>query len=98
MSERDQIECHEHGAAFPTYVCRHLIEGTNTHWYSGEVGEDNQWPDSWCAICNAFFATEGEWNETSERAADLGTSIKLLCHHCYVRIRSRCTICLSSWS
>lgn len=28
MSERDQIECHEHGAAFPTYVCRHLIEGT----------------------------------------------------------------------
>jgi hypothetical protein len=92
MSERDQIECQEHGAAFSTYVCRHLIEGTNTHWYSAEVDEANQWPDSWCAICNDSFAIEGEWNEKSERAAELGSNIELLCHHCYVRIRSQCTV------
>lgn len=92
MSEHDSVECCEHGKAYATYVCRHLIEDDNTHWYSGDVDADNQWPDSWCGICNQFYEAEGGWNESSEAAAELSKNLKLLCHHCYQRIRSKCTV------
>jgi hypothetical protein len=91
MSELKTIGCCDHGQAHETYVCKHLIEGTNTDWYSGEVDDEHEWPDSWCGNCNKFYEAEGEWNEESEQAAELSTNIKLLCHHCYQHIRSRCT-------
>jgi len=91
MSERRPIECSTHGPAYVTYVCRHLIEGTNTHWYSGEVDEEHPWPDSWCAICHQFYEAEGEWNDKSEAAAHIEDTLKILCHHCYARIRATCT-------
>lgn len=91
MNDRSHLECREHGEAHATYVCRHLIEGTNTNWYSAEPDEENPWPDSWCGICNQFFEAEGEWNEKSEQAADIGANLKLLCHHCYTGYRSKCT-------
>jgi hypothetical protein len=90
MSQWKVIECNDHGRAYTTYVCRHLMEGTNTHWYSAEVDDEHPWPDSWCGICNAFFEAEGEWNEKSESAAELGKNMRLICHHCYESIRSKC--------
>lgn len=90
MSECEPIECSTHGPAYVTYVCRHLIEGSNRQWYSSDVDEEHQWPDSWCGICNQFYEAVGEWNEKSEAAADLGKNLKLLCHHCYARIRATC--------
>lgn len=90
MSQHESMQCSTHGAAYVTYVCRHLIDGTNKHWYSGAADTEHPWPDSWCGICNEFYEAEGEWNESSEAAADLGKNLKLLCHHCYARIRATC--------
>ena len=91
ISERRSIECSTHGPAYATFVCRHLIEGSNTEWYSGEVDEEHPWPDSWCGICHEFYEAEGEWNDTSEAAANISDNLKILCHHCYARIRATCT-------
>jgi hypothetical protein len=91
MSKGDLLTCKDHGDAYKTYVCRHLLEGINTEWYSGEVDDDHPWPDAWCGICHTFFKAEGEWNERSEVAAELGENGRLLCHLCYERIRASCT-------
>jgi hypothetical protein len=62
MSDKQQIECSTHGPAYSTFVCRHLIEGCDKHWYSGETDEDHPWPDSWCGICHEFYeAVAGAW-------------------------------------
>jgi hypothetical protein len=91
MSETQTVECCEHGKGYATYVCCHLINGQNRHWHSAAPNVENQWPDSWCSVCNQFFEVEGEWNEASEQAADLSSNIKIVCHHCYEHIRSNCT-------
>jgi hypothetical protein len=83
MSEQDPIECDTHGTAFQTFVCRHLLEGTNRDWYSADPDAENSWPDSWCGICHEHYEREGEWNEKSELSANLGNNLKLLCHLCY---------------
>ena len=89
-SDRESVECTMHGPAYATYVCRHLIEGSNKQWYAGEVDDEHPWVDSWCGICHEFYEAEGEWNEKSEAAAEMGKNLKLLCHHCYERIRKTC--------
>jgi hypothetical protein len=92
MSDLDEIECCTHGKAIATYVCAHLIDGSNSEWFSGEPDADDQWPDAWCGRCHAHFLAEGEWNDVSETAAKADGGIKLLCHHCYSRIRSSCNL------
>ena len=91
MSDFRTIECADHGTAYASYICRHLISGESTDWHAAEPSEDDEWPDAWCGVCNAFFEAEGEWNEVSEEAANLSENISLLCHHCYERIRANCT-------
>lgn len=90
MSDEDEIECCEHGKAFATFICRHLVEGSNREWHSAEPDEEDQWPDAWCGECHQHYEAEGEWNEASEQAAG-PDNIKLICHHCYERFRSQCT-------
>jgi hypothetical protein len=80
-----QIECATHGGGFETFVCEHLVANPAQKWFSGERHDTDQWPDAWCASCDALFQEEGEWNEKNE--AKLG--IKLLCHFCYERLRVR---------
>lgn len=90
MNDPESMECHQHGKARITYVCRHLIEGTNTDWYSEKPSTSKPWPDAWCGVCQQHFEEEGEWNEISEEAADLVKNIKIVCHHCYEGIRAKC--------
>ncbi len=90
MSESYDIECDEHGKAYATFVCRHLIERSNTDWHSSEPDEEHRWPDAWCGQCHLHFQAENAWNEASEQAVGPNT-IRVLCHHCYGKILSQCT-------
>lgn len=83
-NEAKQVDCVTHGSGFATYVCEHLAANPAQEWFSRERDDTHQWPDAWCAICDAFFQQEGEWNEKNEAKL----KIKLLCHYCYEKKRS----------
>lgn len=76
VDSEQNVECCTHGRAHATYVCKHLLEGASTAWYSGEPEPDGAWPDAWCDQCHVHYEAEGEWNEASETAADLSSTIK----------------------
>jgi hypothetical protein len=80
-----QVECSEHGTGFSTYVCEHLASNPAQEWFSRAPDEEHKWPDAWCAACDDFFQEQNEWNEKNEPKL----KIKLLCHHCYERLRSQ---------
>jgi hypothetical protein len=80
-----QIECVTHGTGFAAYVCEHLMANPSQEWFSGDRDDTNEWPDAWCAICDAHFQAEGEWNAKNEAKLN----IKLLCHYCYESKRSK---------
>lgn len=92
MDNQDELECCTHGKAIATYVCKHLIEGTNKEWHCREPDEETPWPDSWCGICHQHFISEGEWNEISEAAAEISENIKLLCNQCYEHRQISCNV------
>jgi hypothetical protein len=78
-TEQVLIKCSNHGDAYPTYMCAHLVADPVQEWFCDYPSEENPWPDSWCAKCNLEFEEDGEWNERTESAIP----IKLVCHHCY---------------
>ena len=80
----EQIECTTHGSGLQAYVCEHLISNPEQEWFSADPDEESKWPDAWCAACDVYFQQEGEWNNKNES----NIKIKLLCHHCYERLRS----------
>jgi hypothetical protein len=82
---RQQIECGTHGTGYETFVCEHLIATPAQTWFSDDPSESSQWPDAWCAVCNAFFLEQNEWNDKNQSKM----KIKLLCHNCYETLRSR---------
>jgi hypothetical protein len=88
----EEVECATHGKGFQTFACEHLISNPAQKWFSSEPDEKQKWPDAWCATCNVFFEQENEWNEKNES----NTTIKLLCHHCYERLRSQYNSSLSN--
>ena len=90
MSETETLPCSTHGEAHITYVCQHLIHGSNTDWHSREPDEESPWPDAWCGLCHMHFQAEGEWNERSEHAA--GLAAELLCPQCYEARRAACSV------
>lgn len=83
----DSIECAEHGTRAATFVCRHLVAGSELGFHFGlpEDHPDAAWPDAWCDGCDAVFRAEGGWNERSE--AEAGVSV--VCDVCYERARER---------
>ena len=80
-----EVKCETHGVGFSTYVCEHLVSDPAQEWFSSEPSDTNKWPDAWCVACDVFFQEQGEWNDKNEGKM----KIKLLCHHCYERLRSR---------
>ena len=85
MSGDDKVSCAAHGEAYPTYVCKHLVERPVQRWHSAVPSEDNRWPDAWCRKCNVEFLKEGEWNEKNEKTL----VAKVLCHKCYETTQAR---------
>ena len=84
-ADSNQVECDDHGSGFKAYVCEHLLSNPAQLWFSREADEKHKWPDAWCVACDAYFQEQSEWNEKNESKV----KIKLLCHHCYERLRSR---------
>ena len=89
MQGHDKVECDSHGAATATYICRHLVEGKGLGWYCDRPSPEQPWPDAWCDACHRAYLAEGEWNEKSEAAADIGNNLRLICHHCYEALQGR---------
>jgi hypothetical protein len=86
MSDGKNIVCGKHGETPPTFVCRHVFGGVACGFHANPPAPDDPWPDAWCDLCEeAFQAGGGEWNEESEKLAD----IKMLCTHCYADARAR---------
>jgi hypothetical protein len=84
-ADSKRMKCATHGSGFETFACEHLISNPAQMWFSETPNTENKWPDAWCAACNVFFEHEGEWNDKNESNA----KIKLLCHHCYERLRAQ---------
>jgi hypothetical protein len=85
VAEKEKVECSHHGSGSATYVCEHLLSRPDQEWFSNEPNEEDKWPDAWCADCEDLFQEQGEWNDKNQSKRD----IKLLCHHCYEKLRSR---------
>ena len=83
-----KINCHTHGEAFETFVCKHLVGAENIDWYSGEPSKNDPWPDSWCGECHQYFLNQGEWNDISSEKLEA----KLVCHRCYENFRDSCNV------
>jgi hypothetical protein len=84
-TESNQVECDDHGSGFAAYTCEHLVSNPDQKWFSQEPDEEHKWPDAWCADCELLFQEQGEWNDKNVPKR----KIKLLCHHCYEKLRSR---------
>ena len=86
MSDGDQITCGSHGEMHATFVRRHLSEGVACGFHANPPAPDDPWPDAWCDLCEeGFKAGGGEWNEGSEKIAD----VRSLCSYCYEDTRER---------
>ena len=88
MSDKTKrMECSRHGEGHVTYVCQHLVKGSNLGFYHGEPGYDLR-PDAWCGQCDKVLMKENwEWNDRSEKYA----SVTAMCHNCYDEIKERNT-------
>lgn len=94
MSAEDKrrVICDTHGETVPTFVCKHLVGGSELGFYSAYDEDDeepDEYPNAWCAACEAARIREGgesgDWNEASEAFA----GVTLVCAGCYVAARER---------
>lgn len=86
MSDSKLVTCGAHGDTPSTFACRHLTRGVACGYHASVDDPADKWPDAWCDLCEqAFQAAGGEWNDESEKVAD----IKLMCTHCYEAARAR---------
>jgi hypothetical protein len=85
--ERKRVECTNHGSRDATFMCQHLVRGTNGgfHWGSDPDHPDALWPDAWCDACEAVRESEGGWTDRSTTFA----AVRLVCDQCYERSRER---------
>lgn len=86
MSDPGRVVCGRHGETPPTFACRHVARGVACGFHASTDDPGQKWPDAWCDLCEeAFQAAGGEWNDVSEKQAD----IQLMCTHCYEHARDR---------
>lgn len=89
MSDPEKkILCGSHGERVATFVCQHLVRGSNRGFHAGfdPEFEDDPFPDAWCNECEEKLSeVGGEWDDESEAFAD----IKVICADCYLTVRLR---------
>lgn len=86
MSDSRRVTCGTHGDTPATFACRHLTRGIACGYHCSADDPDDTWPDAWCDLCEeAFQAQGGEWNDVSEKVAE----VTLMCAHCYDAARER---------
>ena len=92
MNVRDPIQCDEHGEAFTTFLCGHIVRRESFEWYSRQPDEENRWPDAWCDRCHVHFKAAGSWDDVPEEGIAAVGTILLLCHRCYERRLAECSV------
>jgi hypothetical protein len=82
------VHCDKHGDRRESFVCDHLLHGTQQGFFSGD-DPGNPHPDAWCSACEHIRIThagpDGEWNEKSEGLL----KVRLVCGDCYEEIKVR---------
>ena len=89
MSEHDSITCSKHGEGYATFVCEHLLGPGSRKFYCEPETAEEPWPGGWCEVCHQHYLVEGEWNDRSEAAANLGEIVQAICHQCYGEVKGR---------
>lgn len=83
------VQCDVHDYKRLAFVCQHLLHNNKVGFNEAfetcenmELGEDEDF-QAWCDECEAVRIIEGEWNENSEKFAN----IKIVCEQCYFEIK-----------
>lgn len=84
-ADDSRIECAAHGSSQGAFVCQHLTVGSGLGFNQGFDPDDPDalCPDAWCDACEQCLQAEGEWNDRAMAFA----GIKMLCSHCYEKLR-----------
>ena len=82
--KKTPIHCEKHGRRYATFVCCHLVQGSDLGFFYADDPEDER-PDAWCGACDRVLLEEGEWNDRSEGFAQ----VTLICSECYDAVRKR---------
>lgn len=84
--ESELIRCDRHGETPSTFACQHIARGVACGYHASTDNPNDQWPDSWCDLCNEAFQAAGQqWTTVAEKAA----SINVMCTYCYEAARDR---------
>ena len=86
----DKVKCDTHGYTATTFVCEHLANHANDHWFSAEPTPVDPWPDAWCGDCQKVFEKYGEWSDAASDEARLVA--KISCSDCYEVKKSECEV------
>ena len=83
------LDCGNHGFQRPAFVCKHLnlekavgFEEAFETYPGMELDQDDDL-QAWCNECEEIRLKYGEWNEESEKFAQ----IKLVCENCYFEMK-----------
>ncbi len=87
------IECKTHGKTSYALVCVHLArqkpDDKPVKYYCGESdpGDNLRVEEEcvWCEECDAVLLREGDWNETSEKHAN----VQVICTSCLEEIKKK---------
>jgi hypothetical protein len=77
--------CERHGDMQETFVCEHLLYGSELGFCTDSESESNPRPDAWCSNCERLRIEHGGWNDQSEALI----AVKLVCGGCYDEIKKR---------
>ena len=89
MEQQRRVHCHEHGERFPTFVCRHLVQGAGLGFY--EPNRPPAWDGesrercAWCGACERVRQDQGGWDDESEAFA----GVTMICDACFEAARAR---------
>ena len=83
------MECGVHGDGYATFVCRHLVQGSELGFFEPDrapASEDESDEQSaWCGECENVRQEQGGWNDVSVAFAD----ITVICDACFEASRRR---------
>lgn len=83
--DQKRVDCGEHGEGWPILVCQHLFEAAGLEYCYDPTGPYEQWHDSWCEECDAYFQKNPDW----VTEPDTAQRFRVVCHRCYESIIAR---------
>lgn len=88
MTESQRVQCRLHGERRPTFVCRHLVQGTGLGFLEGQPlsDDDSREQSAWCDECEEVrIKCGGSWIDESEGFA----GVTMICDLCFEAARLR---------